>query len=45
MGLRIGFETHSWSEDNERGLVSGWLPGRLTDRGRPLARASAMTVS
>jgi 2,3-bisphosphoglycerate-dependent phosphoglycerate mutase len=38
MGLRIVFETHSWSEDNERGLVSGWRPGRLTDRGRALAR-------
>lgn len=37
MGLRIVFETHSWSVDNERGLVSGWLPGRLTERGRALA--------
>ena len=28
------FETHSWSEDNERGLATGWLPGRLSERGR-----------
>jgi broad specificity phosphatase PhoE len=28
------FETHSWSEDNERGMATGWLPGRLSERGR-----------
>ena len=32
------FETHSVSEDNERGIATGWLPGRLSDRGRSLAR-------
>lgn len=33
----IVFETHSWSEDNERGISTGWLPGRLSERGRALA--------
>jgi 2,3-bisphosphoglycerate-dependent phosphoglycerate mutase len=35
--IEIVFETHSWSEDNERGVATGWLPGRLSDRGRLLA--------
>lgn len=38
MGTDLVFETHSWSEDNDRGLASGWLPGRLSARGRLLAR-------
>lgn len=33
----IVFETHSITEDNERGLATGWLPGRLSPRGRMLA--------
>jgi broad specificity phosphatase PhoE len=33
----IVFETHSWSVDNDRGIATGWLPGRLSDRGRALA--------
>ncbi len=37
MAIEIVFETHSWSEDNERGVATGWLPGRLSDRGRDLA--------
>ncbi len=32
------FETHSISEDNERGLASGWNPTRLSARGRQLAK-------
>jgi len=31
------FETHSLTEDYERGLATGWLPGRLSERGRELA--------
>ena len=31
------FETHSWSVDNDRGIATGWLPGRLSERGRTLA--------
>lgn len=31
-------ETHSWSEDNDRGIATGWLPGRLSRQGRDLAR-------
>ena len=38
MSVRLVFETHSRSEDNELGLASGWLPGRLSERGRELAR-------
>ncbi|TDC59674.1 histidine phosphatase family protein [Micromonospora sp. KC207] len=37
MSTRIVFETHSWSEDNDRGVATGWLPGRLSARGRALA--------
>lgn len=32
------FETHSWSEDNERGIATGWRHGRLSERGKELAR-------
>jgi hypothetical protein len=34
MSIEIVFETHSLSEDNERGIATGWLPGRLSARGR-----------
>jgi len=37
MSTEIVFETHSWSEDNERGIATGWLPGRLSARGRAAA--------
>ncbi|GAA1654027.1 histidine phosphatase family protein [Actinoplanes couchii] len=37
MSTVIVFETHSWSEDNDRGIATGWLPGRLSERGRALA--------
>jgi len=37
MSIEIVFETHALSEDNERGIATGWLPGRLSDRGRDLA--------
>jgi hypothetical protein len=31
---RIVFETHALTEDNEWGIATGWLPGRLSDQGR-----------
>lgn len=34
MTVRIVFETHSTTEDNENGLATGWLPGRLSEVGR-----------
>jgi 2,3-bisphosphoglycerate-dependent phosphoglycerate mutase len=34
MPIEIVFETHCLSEDNERGIATGWLPGRLSARGR-----------
>ncbi|MBE1488761.1 histidine phosphatase family protein [Plantactinospora soyae] len=34
MSVEIVFETHALSEDNERGIATGWLPGRLSARGR-----------
>jgi 2,3-bisphosphoglycerate-dependent phosphoglycerate mutase len=37
VGVEIVFETHSISVDNERGVASGWLPSRLSRRGRALA--------
>jgi broad specificity phosphatase PhoE len=38
VAVRIVFETHSLSEDNEAGMATGWLPGRLSAQGRELAR-------
>jgi 2,3-bisphosphoglycerate-dependent phosphoglycerate mutase len=35
----VVFETHSTSEDNEAGIATGWLPGRLSARGREQAKA------
>lgn len=35
--IQIVFETHSWSEDNDRGIATGWAQGRLSERGRELA--------
>ena len=37
MITQIVFETHSWSEDNEAGVASGWRHSRLSARGRNLA--------
>jgi broad specificity phosphatase PhoE len=36
--LEIVFETHAWSIDNERGVATGWLPGRLSEYGKQQAR-------
>ena len=36
--IEIVFETHSWSEDNDRGIATGWHHGKLSERGRELAR-------
>ncbi|MBI4786124.1 MAG: histidine phosphatase family protein [Chloroflexi bacterium] len=38
MTIQIVFETHSISEDNERGVASGWHHGRLSEQGRRLAK-------
>ena len=38
MSVSIVFETHSISTDNEAGIATGWLPGRLSERGRAAAR-------
>lgn len=32
--IEIVFETHATTEDNEAGRATGWLPGRLSPRGR-----------
>jgi broad specificity phosphatase PhoE len=37
--IEIVFETHSTTEDNEMGLATGWLPGRLSVAGRENAVA------
>jgi len=39
MAVQIVFETHSRTEDNERGVATGWLPGRLSTAGREQAAA------
>ena len=35
--VAVVIETHSTSEDNEAGIATGWLPGRLSARGREQA--------
>jgi broad specificity phosphatase PhoE len=37
MTVEVIYETHSISEDNEAGIATGWLPGKLSARGRRLA--------
>lgn len=37
MSVSIIFETHSLTEDNESGVATGWLDGRLSTHGRRLA--------
>lgn len=34
VAIQLVFETHATTEDNERGVATGWLPGRLSPRGR-----------
>ena len=34
MAVALTYETHATTEDNEQGVATGWLPGRLSDRGR-----------
>lgn len=34
MAVRIVYETHSTSTDNEQGIATGWLPGELSEEGR-----------
>jgi broad specificity phosphatase PhoE len=36
--IELVYETHSTTTDNEEGVATGWLPGRLSERGRELAR-------
>ena len=38
MSVEVVFETHATSEDNEAGIATGWLPGRLSAAGREGAR-------
>jgi broad specificity phosphatase PhoE len=38
VSVAVVFETHSTSEDNEAGIATGQLPGRLSERGREQAR-------
>ncbi|MFC4456437.1 histidine phosphatase family protein [Deinococcus sonorensis] len=37
MAISLVFKTHSWSEENDRGVASGWHHSRLSARGRTLA--------
>jgi 2,3-bisphosphoglycerate-dependent phosphoglycerate mutase len=37
VSVEVVFETHSTSEDNEAGIATGWLPGRLSPTGREQA--------
>ncbi len=37
VSVEVVFETHSLSVDNELGIATGWLPGRLSEQGRRLA--------
>jgi alpha-ribazole phosphatase/probable phosphoglycerate mutase len=35
--LELVYETHSLTTDNELGIATGWLPGRLSEEGRKQA--------
>jgi broad specificity phosphatase PhoE len=37
VSVQLVYETHSLTEDNEAGIATGWLPGRLSATGRALA--------
>lgn len=37
MATELVFETHAITTDNETGIATGWLPGRLSPRGRRTA--------
>lgn len=39
MAVAIIYETHSTTIDNENGIATGWLPGKLSETGREQARA------
>ena len=36
--MKLIYETHSTTFDNERGIATGWLPGELSAAGRQQAR-------
>ena len=38
MSVRLVYETHSITTDNEAGIATGWLPGELSASGREAAR-------
>jgi 2,3-bisphosphoglycerate-dependent phosphoglycerate mutase len=38
VAIEVVFEKHSTSTDNEQGIATGWLPGRLSERGKAQAR-------
>ena len=37
MPVQLVYETHAITTDNEAGIATGWLPGRLSVRGRETA--------
>ena len=37
MAVQLVYETHAITTDNEAGIATGWLPGRLSKRGRETA--------
>jgi broad specificity phosphatase PhoE len=39
MAIEIVYETHSTTTDNEAGIATGWLEGRLSEVGREQAKA------
>jgi alpha-ribazole phosphatase/probable phosphoglycerate mutase len=37
VAVSLVYETHSLTTDNDAGIATGWLPGKLSDEGRRLA--------
>src|SRR4029078_11516690 len=37
--IELVYETHSLTTDNEAGIATGWLPGRLSETRKAAARA------
>jgi broad specificity phosphatase PhoE len=38
VSVEVVFETHATTDDNEAGIATGWLPGRLSAAGRDQSR-------
>ena len=45
MAVKITYFVHGTTEDNEKGLATGWLPGKLSELGKKQAKELGKLVS